>query len=265
MSNEIENYYNILEDGKKSKTPARLDILQSATGLFLALFMWAHMMLVASILVSEDFMYKVTKMLEGEFLLGYSEPIIVSVFAAIVFMIFITHAFIAFRKLPNSYRQYMIIKQHNKNMKHKDTNLWIYQAFTGFAMFFLGSIHLYIIMTNADDIGPYASSDRIVSEWMWPLYILLLLAVEVHGTIGLYRLCLKWGWFEGKDAKKTRENLRRLKITLTTFFLIIGFLSLGAYIKIGLAHKNSVGERYIPNEVSININKYKTNLDKRAV
>jgi fumarate reductase subunit C len=254
MASEIENYYNILEDGKKNKLPAKLDFAQSATGLFLAIFMWGHMLLVSSILVSEEFMYDVTKFLEGKFIFGSSQPMIVSIMAGFIFIVFIVHAFIAFRKLPNSHRQYVILKQHNKNMKHKDTNLWIYQAYTGFAMFFLGSIHLYIIMTNPSDIGPYASSDRIVSDWMWPLYILLLLAVEVHGTIGLYRLCLKWGWFEGKDAQKTRKNLKKLKIFLTIFFLGIGFLSLAAYIKIGLAHQNKAGEKYIPQNVSINFN-----------
>ena len=32
---------------------------------------------------------------------------------------------------------------------------------------------------------------------MWPLYLVMLFAVEFHGGIGLYRLALKWGWFEG--------------------------------------------------------------------
>ena len=91
-------------------------------------------------------------------------------------------------------------------------------------MFFLGSVHLYIIMTNSSDIGPYASADRIWSEWMWPLYILLLIAVELHGTIGLYRLCVKWGWFDGENPKATRIALKKVKWALTIFFLSIRFL-----------------------------------------
>ena len=108
------------------------------------------------------------------------------------------------------------------------------------------SIHLYIIMTNSAEIGPYASSDRIWSEWMWPLYILLLLAVEFHGTIGLYRLCVKWGWFDGVDPKASRAKLKKLKKILTVFFLVLGFLTLAAYMKIGMEHADKVGERYNP-------------------
>ena len=40
-------------------------------------------------------------------------------------------------------------------MGHDDTKLWFAQAFTGFAMFFLGSVHLYVIMTHPDQIGPH--------------------------------------------------------------------------------------------------------------
>ena len=62
-------------------------------------------------------------------------------------------------------------------MKHKDTNLWFYQALTGFIMFFLGSVHIYVMASHPDQIGPYASADRFVSEYFWPLYLVLLVAV----------------------------------------------------------------------------------------
>jgi len=79
---------------------------------------------------------------------------------------------------------------------------------------------------------------------MWPLYILLLLAVEFHGSIGLYRLAVKWGWFDGKDPKASRKKLKKAKWIVTVAFLTLGVLSLAAYIKIGIAHKDKVGERY---------------------
>jgi fumarate reductase subunit C len=229
-----------------NKTPARLDFLQSATGLLLALFMWLHMFFVSSILLGKDVMYNVTKFFEGYFFFGESYPIIVTLSAGFIFVVFIVHAAIAMRKFPSGYKEYKVMKNHVKQFNHTDTTLWFWQIFTGFAMFFLGSVHLYIIMTHPDQIGPYASSDRVVSEWMWPLYILLLLAVEFHGSIGLYRLALKWGWFEGANAKKSRIKLRRYKYAITVFFLLLGFLTLAAYIKIGIEHKDRAGERYQP-------------------
>ena len=230
--------------GKKSRLPAKLDYIQSATGLVLALFMWAHMMLVSSILLGKNSMYFVTKLLEGEFIFGKSIPVLVSIAAFIIFVIFIVHALVATKKFPGNWQQLKIYRSHMKMMKHSDTNLWFTQAMTGFAMFFLASIHLYIIMTHPDKIGPYASSDRVVSEWMWPLYILLLLAVELHGSIGLYRLAVKWGWFDGKDPRESRKKLKIGKWIVTVFFLTLGILSLAAYIKIGIEHKEQKGERY---------------------
>ena len=248
MSDLIEGYLGKTVDGKKSRLPAKLDYLQSATGLFLALFMWAHMILVSSILVSKDFMYQVTKLLEASFIFEGGNPLLVSIAAAVIFVIFITHAALGMRKLPGNFKQYQVMKAHAKNMGHDDTKMWFIQAFTGFAMFFLGSVHLYIIMTNSADIGPYASSDRVWSEWMWPLYILLLLAVEFHGTIGLYRLCVKWGWFDGNNPRETRKSLKKVKWALTVFFLVLGFATLAAYMKIGMeqAAAGKVGERYTP-------------------
>jgi succinate dehydrogenase subunit C len=232
------------------RTPARLDLIQSATGLILALFMWAHMFFVSTILLGKDVMYNVTRFFEGYYFFGESYPSIVSIVAGAIFFIFIAHAAVAMRKFPSNYKKYKIMKEHIASFKHSDTKLWFWQIFSGFSMFFLGSVHLYIIMTNPSEIGPYASADRVVSEWMWPLYILLLLAVELHGSIGMYRLALKWGWFEGKDAKKSRIKLKRLKYMITIFFLTLGVLTLAAYIKIGLEHKSKVGQRYHPVEIN---------------
>jgi len=106
-------------------------------------------------------------------------------------------------------------------------------------------------MTHSDAIGPYASADRVWSEWMWPLYLLLLLAVEFHGTIGLYRLSVKWGWFDGKNPKETRKTLKKVKWALTVFFMVLGLASLFAYMKIGYDHADRVGEKYIPTTAKI--------------
>lgn len=246
MSDLIEGYLGKTVEGKKSRVPAKLDYIQSATGLFLGLFMWGHMLFVSTILVSKDFMYSVTKFFEASFIFDGGQPLIVSGIVLFVFIVFITHAAMGMRKLPGNFKQYQVIKAHANSMGHEDTKLWFVQAYTGFAMFFLGSVHLYIMMTHSDAIGPYASADRVWSEWMWPLYILLLMAVELHGSIGLYRLAVKWGWFDGKDPKATRKKLKIYKKALTWFFLILGFATLAAYMKIGYEHKMQKGERYTP-------------------
>jgi fumarate reductase subunit C len=72
--------------------------------------------------------------------------------------------------------------------------------------------------------------------------------VEFHGGVGLYRLALKWGWFagDGHDAAGTRRKLRFFKWALTGFFLVLGLLTLAAYMKIGIDHAPFYGQHYVP-------------------
>ena len=236
----------LADRGRASRWPARLDLTQSATGLALALFMWAHMAFVSSILISKDAMWTITRFFEGYFLFGTSYPWIVSIAVASVIVLIVVHAALATRKFPGTYRQFRTFRAHMNMLRHEDTTLWFWQVFTGFALFFLASVHLYIMLSRPDRIGPYESSDRVWSDHMWPLYVLLLLAVELHGGIGLYRLAVKWGWLAGDDADATRRRLKVLKWTITVFFLALGFATLAAYIKIGIEHAGRYGERYVP-------------------
>ncbi len=231
--------------GKKSKIPAKLDFLQSATGLFLALFITFHILFESSILFGKEAMYKLTKMFEGEPFIEGGEPLIITALAFVIFSMFIFHAFLAMRKFPASYKEYQRYSAHRKLLKHSDTNLWFIQITTGFAMFFLGSIHLYMMMTNPENIGPYASADRIYSDWMWLMYLLLLISVVLHSWVGIYRLIIKWGWFDGKDPRKNRKRSKLIIKTLIAIYLVLGLVSLASYMKIGYDHKDDYGSRYI--------------------
>jgi fumarate reductase subunit C len=153
---------------------------------------------------------------------------------------------LALRKFPISYRQVRAFREHADAMKHGDTTLWWWQVVTGFALFFMVSVHLYVMLTRPGSIGPYGSADRIWTDSFWPLYGVLLFAVELHGGIGLYRLAVKWGWFSGPDPAATRHRLKALKWGLTAFFLVLGLATLAAYIQIGIEHAPRAGEAYVP-------------------
>jgi len=155
------------------------------------------------------------------------------------------HAMLALRKFPINYRQYRSFRGHMQMMRHEDTTLWFWQVITGYALFFLAPAHLYVMLTRPDRIGPFESADRVWSDHFWPLYLILLFAVELHGGIGLYRLAIKWGWFASEGAT-TRHRLRTLKWAITAVFLILGLTTLAAYMKIGIAHSDHYGERYTP-------------------
>lgn len=233
-----------MKNKKIDKMPARLDLTQSITGLILGLFIMGHILFEASILISNEMMYKVTIMFEGYYFFGETYPGIVSFLAAAIFVIFIVHAAIALRKIPDNYRQHQIMKKHVIGMKHEDTSLWIIQLTTGFIMFFIGSVHLYIMMAEPSNIGPFASSFRVVHEHMGPLYFLLLLSVISHAFIGLYRLALKWGFMEGQSTKVSRARFKLLMKSLIVVYIVVGSLSLAKYTYIGYTHDYTDVKKY---------------------
>jgi len=238
---------------KKSRIPARLDFLQSGTGLILGLFIWGHLLFDSSIILGKNAFSFVSKTLEFAFLSesGHGFPIAVVFAVLIIFTIFIIHALLGIRKFPISWKQHRIIRDQMQMLDHNETTLWYIQVVTGFLMFFAGSTHLFVILFNPGGIGPYMSADRIVSGHMWILYIILLVCVVLHGNIGLYRLCMKWGWFAGKDARKSRETLKKVKNILIIFYMTIGFLALLVFVVIGINHRDKVGEKYIGHGTAI--------------
>jgi len=227
--------------------PARIDILQSLSGLLLVLFVWAHMFFESSILLGMDAMYWVTKMFEGEPLFGRPYPLLVSAVGVVVFLLIAGHALLALRKFPGNQRQYAEFRRHMGAVRHPDTTLWYVQVVTGFCLFFLVPAHLYMVIAQPENIGPYASSDRIWSGNFWILYALLLVAVHLHAGIGMYRLVMKWGAFSTLNARVVRTRLKIAMWCIVVFFLCLGSASLLTYMKIGYEHADHVGEPYIPN------------------
>ncbi|MGL4668951.1 MAG: fumarate reductase cytochrome b subunit, partial [Saezia sp.] len=216
MSNDnvLITQSNLDERVKKSRIPAKLDLYQSLSGLFLGLFMWGHMFFVSSILFGKDAMWHITKFFEGYHVLGTAYPRLVSIIVAIVFFVFIVHAMLAVRKFPISYKQYKTYRAHMKAMDHQDTTFWMWQVWSGFALFFLASAHLYQMLIYPDLIGPSGSGDRMWTRGLWPYYLVMLLAVEFHGGIGLYRLAVKWCI----PSTVKRETLKTIKWAITGFF-----------------------------------------------
>lgn len=235
------------DEVRKSRMPARLDLLQSLSGLVLGVFMWIHLVLVSSILLGKGAMNSLSRFMELSFLKpgpgGY--PFVPFIIALGIFLIFILHAGLAMRKFPSTWRQNRVFLSHMKMMHHPDTSLWYVQVVTGFIMFFLGSVHLYVIMTNPGNIGPYASADRFVTDWMAPLFLILLFAVELHAAIGMYRLAIKWGILDGDDPHTARKKFKKVKNITSIFFLTLGILSWIVYVTIGVHHRDHAGERYM--------------------
>ncbi len=213
-----------------SRWPARLDLLQSLSGLLLALFLIAHMGFVASVLVSPRLFESVARFFEGAWLFGKPYPQLVSLVAAAISALLIAHAWLAMRKFPAGYRQYQAFSRHQGRLRHGDTGLWWLQLWTGFLLFFLASIHLYDMLSQPATIGIVGSAQRVGPGGRWPLYLLLLLSVELHASAGLYRLAVKWLTVD----KTTRQRLRHLRHAFSAFFILLGLLTLITLYRLSL-------------------------------
>ena len=138
---------------------------------------------------------------------------------------------------------------HKNLLHHSDTSLWWLQVVTGFLLFFLGPPHLYQMLVQPEGIGPYGSADRVWSGMWWPLYLVLLFCRRAARGGGIVSTGREVGLARGSDPNRTRRRLTRLKWGITVFFLALGLLTLGAYMKIGYQHRDRVGEVYVPSWV----------------
>lgn len=195
-----------------------LELLSGGSGLFLALFMWGHMILVGSILTGQRGFDWMANALEDYYI---AQPTVI-----VIFGLFLLHAVLASRKIPAQLRDRAELKKLARDLRpHEETLLWIWQVRTGMAVLVLGSFHL--ILLGLDVLTPLfgdrtgieaTTSVARVRAGLWLPYAILLICVEFHASVGLYRLAIKWGG----GSRLSRNTLRRIEKLLLWFFLGLG-------------------------------------------
>ncbi|WP_220736822.1 fumarate reductase cytochrome b subunit [Shewanella sp. c952] len=213
----------------RGKLSGWLDISQSVSGVVLAIFLWTHLILVSSILLGAEAMTWVAKTMELSFLTadGHGYPWVVTIIAMIIAVIALVHVLVAAHKMPLNLRQQKALKQQLNVVNHGDTRLWVWQAATGVVIFLLLPVHLWLIGAAPETIGPYGSADRIWQQGVWLLYLPLLLCVELHAAIGVYRVAVKWG--AARDLN-SRNRLKKIKSIISVVFILVGIASLLAFL-----------------------------------
>ena len=166
------------------RTSAYLDFVQMLTGMGLILFMWSHMILVASINLGPGVMNAIARFLEDTYLAQTGGPLIG--------LVFLVHFVLAARKVPFRSQEQRIIWEHSRRLHHLDTWLWVVQAGTAMIILIMGSIHMWTVLTNLP-ITAAKSAARIQGGYWLVFYIILLPLMELHVGIGFYRIGVKWG------------------------------------------------------------------------
>lgn len=209
------------------------EVASSASGLALALFMWGHMLFVASIWLGARGFDWLASGLEKIFV---AQPTVFAISA-----LFLLHAALASRKIPSQLRERRRMREIARGLAaregfagagsapHLDSALWIWQVRTGMVVLVLGSFHLVLVGLDVltglfgERVGIEAASTLSrVGGGLWPLYAVLLVCVEFHASAGLYRIAVKWG----VGARLSRTTLRRVEHAILAIFLGLGFATL---------------------------------------
>jgi len=201
--------------------------------------MWGHVVLVGSILTGERGFDWMATFLEDYYI---AQPTVL-----VIFTLFLVHAVFAARKIPaqlrerkriaelakglkNSGREYVPTRtEHSPFRPHVESMLWIWQVRTGMIMLVLGSFHLTLLAIDVftplyGDMAGIESSTSMarVAAGLWLPYAILLLCVEFHASVGLYRLAIKWG----ADLWMSRKTMHRIEQVIFWLILVIGGLTL---------------------------------------
>lgn len=233
----------VRNSGVDASTSARrqliYEVISGGSGLLLALFMWGHVILVGSILTGSRGFDWMATMLEDYYI---AQPTVFAIFA-----LFIIHAVFASRKIPaqlrerkrliklasglrNSGREHVATRTaYSPFRPHLESMLWIWQVRTGMVIIVLGSFHLVLLgldiftplFGNVAGIESQTSLAR-VGAGLWLPYAVLLLCVEFHASVGLYRLAIKWG----ADLWMSRKTIHRIEQVIFWVVLGLGALTL---------------------------------------
>jgi fumarate reductase subunit C len=203
----------------QSGISAYLDWLQMLTGAGLILFMWSHMILVASVNFGVDAMNTIAKFFEDSYMAQVGGPMIG--------LTFLLHFALAARKVPFRTEQQSTMWKHGKMLHHKDTWLWVVQAVTAMIILIMGAIHMWTVLTDLP-ITAQKSAARIQGGFWLVFYLILLPMVELHVGIGFYRIAVKWGFIK----RKTRQGFKGFENILTLIFIAIGLITIVRFILI---------------------------------
>ena len=196
--------------------PSRLDIIQAITGVVLILFLWAHVFLVSSVIISPELMNAIADFFERTYMAQIGGPL--------VLLLIVYHFLIAARKMPFRAGEFMTFWRNAKSLKHKDTWLWVVQVVTAIVILVMASIHIYVVLSTLP-ITAEQSASRVQGGWL-PFFLVLLPMAELHLGIGFYRLGVKYGYI----TRASRRVWQRNEYVLTGIFILIGLLTLARFM-----------------------------------
>lgn len=206
---------------QRSKLAGRLDFLQMISGVLLILFLWAHLLLVSSVILSPRLMNAIAWFFEATFMAQIGGPVI---FALMLF-----HFILAGRKMPFRTTEQRAFLRHAGMLRHKDTWMWVAQVVTALIILVMASIHMYEVLTDLP-ITAQKSAARIQHGGWLSFYLILLPMAEIHVGVGFYRIGVKYGFI----TRENRKWYQRTENAMMIGFIAVGLLTLVRFMFLDL-------------------------------
>lgn len=207
------SFNSTVAPASRGKSDAILDWLQMFSGVALIIFVFMHMSLVSSVIVSPNIMDSIANTYEKNYMAQIGGPIL--------FLLFLFHFYLAARKIPFRLEGQKTIWRHARMLKHRDTWLWVVQVVSAMLILVMGAIHMWAVLSDLP-ISAARSAQRIQSgPWLY-FYLVLAPLVVMHVVAGLYRIAVKWGFI--RDYQ--RNGLNRFATGLAVVFICIGLATL---------------------------------------
>ena len=204
---------------KNPRTSARIELVEMISGLLLVVFMWGHLIMLSTILFGERTMNALGAVLEKYYLAQAG--------AIGICLLLVMHFVTAGRKFPARLREQKLFWALASKLRHADTWLWLVQVLSGLAIGVFAAIHLWLILTTFP-IEAAKSSVRVARTMVW-LYAPMVLVVELHVGVGLYRIIVKWTQID-------RRTAGLLKWLMTFAFVFVGYWILVEFLRNGLRY-----------------------------
>jgi len=226
---ELAKNLNASVNKSFGKTDLLVDLAQSISGVILIGFLWMHMLFVATIVVSPELFDALSEGLDKYYLAQFGIPATI--------LVIIIHIFLAGRRAPLRLRDLRITYRMASLMKHYDTWVWVGQVITALGVGIMASMHLWTILTHwplraATSAARVASNGPADITWggfTFPyfivFYVIFLIFGEYHGGFGLYRILVKWGWWE-------RHTMGWVLKGITVIIVVLGLTALYTFTKI---------------------------------
>lgn len=217
MQAEVLLKRKVSEVAISDKSELYVDVGELVTGLLLVLFLWTHMLFVATVFINTKVFNALAGLLESTGMAYVATGAVPALIAV--------HIVLVMLKVPTRVSEQRMAWGIARRMYSYEIWSWIFQILSGAAILALASIHIWSITTSFPIIA--AKSATRVYEKFFVFYIILLFIGELHATVGLGRQLIKWGWWDRHKANLVTKIVTACMIALGLGALII-FKRMGA-------------------------------------